>query len=112
MNYIMPIINVVILILGLYLIFVSLQMQKTKKVNTFIVDEETLKKCKDQVAFAEYLFPRMLIFSIVLTITGGVRLIHDLVFPIGIFQYIVAFIAFASFLVFYKQLTDGRNKFC
>lgn len=109
---VMPIIDAVIIILGLYLIFVSLRMKKTKKVNTFIVDEETLKRCKDQKAFAEYLFPTMLIFSIILTITGIVRIIHDLVYQIGIFQYIIAFIAFVAFLFFYKQLTDGRNKFC
>ena len=109
---IMPVIEAVITILGIYLIIVSLQINKTKRVNTFIVDEETLKRCNNQVAFAEYLFPRMLIFSMILTVTGGIRLLHDLVLPIGIFQYIVAFIAFISFLVFYKQLTDGRNKFC
>lgn len=109
---VMPVIDAVITILGIYLIFVSLRMKKLKKVNTFIVDEETLKRCKDQSAFAEYLFPKMLIFSIILTITGIVRMVHDLVYQIGIFQYIIAFIAFVAFLLFYKQLTDGRNKFC
>jgi hypothetical protein len=109
---IMPVINAVITILGIYLIFVSIRMKKTQKVNTFIVDEETLNRCKDQAAFAEFLFPKMLMFSVILAFTGGIRLVHDLVYQIGIFQYIVAFIAFIAFLVFYKQLTDGRNKYC
>ena len=108
----MPIIDAVIIILGIYLIFVSLRMKKTKTVNTFIVDEDTLKRCKDQPAFAEYLFPRLLFFAIILTITGILRIIHDLVYELGIFQYIIAFIAFAAFILFYKQLTEGRSKFC
>ncbi len=109
---IMPVIDAVITILGIYLIYVALRMKKSKKVNTFVVDEETLKRCKDQVAFAEYLSPKMLFFAIIVTITGIIRLVHDLVFQIGIFQYVVAFIAFLAFLLFFKQLTDGRNKFC
>ena len=109
---VMPVIDAVITILGIYLIYIALRMKKLKTVNTFVVDEETLKRCKNQAAFAEYLYPKMLVFSIILTITGIIRMVHDLIFPIGIFQYVVALIAFLAFLLFYKQLTDGRNKFC
>ena len=64
---VMIIIDVVIAVVGLYLIFMALQMKATKKVNTFIVDEQVLRMCKNQSAFAEYLFPKMLLFAIILT---------------------------------------------
>lgn len=109
---VMIIIDTVIVILGLYLIYAALQMKKTKKVSSFVIDEQVLKRCKDQSAFAEYLAPRMLFFAVVMTLTGIIRLVHDIIYDIGYFQYAVAAIAFLAFLLFYKQLTDGKIKFC
>ena len=104
--------DVVIALVGIYLIYVALQMKKTKKVNTFVVDEQVLKNCKNEAGFVEYLSPKMLFFAAVLTITGVIRIIDDVVYDIGYAAYIVAAIAFLAFLLFYKQLTDGKNKFC
>lgn len=109
---VMIIMDVVIAVVGLYLMFMALQMKKTKKINTFIVDEQVLRSCKNQEAFAEYLSPKMLIFAIVLTLTGVIRVIDDVVYDIGYFAYAVAVIAFLAFLLFFKQLTDGKDKFC
>ena len=109
---VMIIMDVVIVVFGLYLIYIALQMKKTKKVNSFIVDEQTLRMCKDQSGFAEYLYPKMLFFAVVLTITGGIRVIDDVVYDIGYFAYGVAAIAFLAFLLFFKQLSDGKSKFC
>lgn len=109
---VMIIIDTVIVVLGVYLIYLALQMRKNKKVSAFVVDEQVLKQCKDQGAFAEYLSPKMLFFAIVLTITGVIRIVHDVIYDIGFFEYIVAFFAFTAFLLFYKQLMDGKSKFC
>ena len=109
---VMIIIDVIIAVVGLYLIFMALQMKSTKKVNTFIVDEQVLQRCRNQSAFAEYLYPKMLFFAIILTITGVIRVIDDVVYDIGYFTYAVAAIAFLGFLLFMKQLTDGKNEFC
>lgn len=108
----MLIMDIVITIFGIYLIYVALQMKKTKKVNSFIVAEEVLKKCKKQSDFAEYLYPKMLIFASVLTITGGIRIVDDVIYDIGYVAYAVAAIALIAFLLFFKQLTDGKNKYC
>ena len=108
----MLIMDIAIAILGLYLIYVALQMKKTKKVSSFVVDEQVLKNCKKPAAFAEYLSPKMLFFAVLLTITGAIRIIDDVVYDIGYFAYGVAAIAFLAFLIFFKQLSDGKNKFC
>ena len=108
----MVIIDAIIIVLGIYMIFASVQMKKTNKINSFIVDEQVMKTCKDEKGFVTYLFPRMLSFSIILIVIGVVKIIADTLINIGYFAYILMAVALVMFLVFFKQLSDGKNKFC
>lgn len=108
----MLVMDIIIAILGMYLMFTANKMKKTKKIDRFIVAEETMRLCKDEASFTEYLSKRMLIFAAVLTISGLVMAIHETFFDLGYGFYVVVTITVVGFLWFYKSLTDGRDKFC
>lgn len=108
----MFIIDIITVILGIYLLFLSLRMKKTKKVENFVVDAQTLKRCKNEAEFAEYLSVRQMIFSVIMIIGGAIMALGESVIDLGKWNYLVYGIVIIAFLVFYKQLTDGRIKYC
>ncbi|MBQ8626985.1 MAG: hypothetical protein IJ419_12560 [Agathobacter sp.] len=105
-------IDLIIVILGIYLFFLSLRMKKSKKVDKFILAEELISKCKQETELAEYLSLRLMIFSIVITIGGGVMALNESFIDIGKWIYLVVGIVAVAFFVFFKQLTDARIKYC
>ncbi len=108
----MFVIDVIIVILGIYLFFLSLRMKAKKKVEKFILPEEVISKCKKEAELAEYLSLRLMFFSITITIGGVVMALNESVIDMGKWIYPVVGIVTAAFLIFYKQLTDARTKYC
>ena len=64
MNYFI-IIDAVTLILGIYIIFVSLRMKKSGKIESTFVAEDEMKKIKDTAGYIAYIYPKSLVFGIV-----------------------------------------------
>lgn len=87
-------------------------MKKNKKVESFVIAEEVLRNCKQEAEFAEYLSVRQLAFSIIMIVGGALMTIHETIFPLGYWYYLVAGFVAVAFLAFYKQLTDGKVKYC
>ena len=56
MNYFI-IIDAVTLILGIYIIFVSLRMKKSGKIESTFVAEDEMKKIKDTAGYIAYIYP-------------------------------------------------------
>ena len=108
----MLIIDLVIIMAGIYLLYLSLKMHRTHKVESFIVAEETLKNCKDENAFAHFLAVRQTYFSIIMILCGVFMALHETVFPLGYGYYVVTGVLVVALIVFYNELSDGRNKYC
>ena len=108
----MFIIDLVIILFGIYFLYISLRMKKTEKVESFVIAEETLKNCRDEKALAKYLWVRQTIFSIIMIVSGSLMAIHEVVISFGYAYYLVVGILAIAFVVYYKQLTDGRIKYC
>lgn len=108
----MLMIDVVIVILGIYLLFLSVRMKKSKKVERFIIPEETLKQCKQEEELAKYLSVRMMAFSIVLSVGGALMVVHETLYNMGYGYYFIVAIITIAFCIFYKQLADGKAKYC
>lgn len=108
----MFIIDLVIVAVGLYFMYISLRMKKTMKVDKFVIAEETLKNCKDEKAFAEFLWIRQFFLSIIMILAGVLMAIHEVVFSFGYAYYIVVGILVIAFVIYYIQLTDARIKYC
>ena len=109
---VMFLIDVVIVVVGIYFLYLSFKMKKTEKVESFIIAEEILKNCKDHKAFAEFLSVRQMIFSIIMIIAGTLMAIHEVVISFGYAYDVILGVLVISFMVYYKQLTDGRIKYC
>ncbi len=108
----MLLIDIVIVVFGLYLFFLALKMKKQKKVEKFIIAEELLKNCKAEEELAGILSLHSLILSVTMIICGGVMIIHESVFNIGYWYYLVVGILAVAFLFFYMKLTNARIKYC
>ena len=108
----MLIIDFVIVVVGIYFLYVSLRMKRTGKVDSFVIAEEVLKNCKNQKDFADFLAARQMIFSIIMMITGALMIVHETFFDLGYAYYGVVGVLAIAFIVYYKQLTDGRIKYC
>ena len=72
MNYFI-IIDAVTLILGIYIIFVSLRMKKSGKIESTFVAEDEMKKIKDTAGYIAYIYPKSLVFGIVIFVKMCIR---------------------------------------
>jgi hypothetical protein len=108
----MFIIDMVILGVGIYFLYLSIKMRITQKVESFIIPEETLKQCKDEKGFARFLAIRQMILSIIMIICGALMAIHEVIVTLGYGYYVVTGILVVALIVFYSELSDGRNKYC
>lgn len=102
----------IIIFFGIYLLYLSLKMNKTKKVERLFVAEEDMMRCQDEKAYAEFLSQKMKLFSFGLILIGIVLFIHEAIFDLGWAIYTLVVAAMLLYAWFQKNLTDGRNKFC
>ena len=109
---VMFLIDLVIVVVGIYFLYLSLKMKKNQKVESFVIAEEVLKNCKDHKAFAEFLSIRQMIFSVIMIVAGVLMAVNEMVISLGYGYYVVVTVLAISFIIYYKQLTDGRMKYC
>lgn len=69
--------DVVIAVLGAYVVIMSVMMKKKKEIPGIFVSAEEIKNCKDETGFCNYLFLKALIFGIVCMIFGIIDFIID-----------------------------------
>ena len=77
MNYFI-IIDAVTLILGIYIIFVSLRMKKSGKIESTFVAEDEMKKIKDTAGYIAYIYPKSLVFGIVIFVISIVAIVSSM----------------------------------
>lgn len=109
----MLIFDVIILLLGVYLVYITGKMKKDQRVNQILVPELDMMKCSDQGAYVDFLVPRVYIFAAVCIVFGVQGLLNDLAFDMGTIVnagMIVIFVA--AWVWFSVQLRKGKEKFC
>ena len=112
MDYMMHLIDVVIIGYGLYLTFITYQMKKTNKIHKIILAEEELPKCKDQEGFIKYMTPVMYVFSIGIAVVAALSLVVTLkIIQIPYFSWINLGIFLELFNLFFVKLKKAREKF-
>ncbi len=104
--------DIAIALLGIYMDVTAVWMMASKKVSRMVLAEEEWKKCRDPEGFSAYFAPRMLIFSLVITAVGGVRILCDTVLSIGNWSLLVLAVFLAAFFLFVEQLRRAKEKFC
>lgn len=107
----MLIIDVVIMIFGIYMAIISVQMIRTGRIHKIILAEEELKKCKKPKEFVRYLSPRMLVFSVIVIVVGIAGILFDTVAEAGKWNYIFLLVFLLAFFVFSTQFRKAREDF-
>ena len=84
---------------------------KTGQINSIILAEEEMKKCKKPKAFVKYIAPRMLVFAIVLTVTGIFGILFDTVLSVGNWDKLLLAVFLIAFVIFTVQFRKARENF-
>ena len=109
---IMTIFDVIVLLLGAYLIFCAVKMKKTDEIPSILLAPKELKLCKNPYDFIDYMFPFLLIFGIVCVIFGIVSIIMDAILHLpGIYDGIAVLILLTVWVWFSMMLRRAKNRF-
>lgn len=106
------ILDIVITVLGIYLICVTLGMKKDKKINKMFLAPEELKKVKDVEGFINFVSPVCLIFGVITIILGILGLVSGLVYEIKYYNWIEMIIFVITLIIFANRFTRAREKYC
>ncbi len=107
----MMIMDIAILLVGMYLARVAYGMMKAKKVNKMILPEGDMKKCRDEQGFVEYIAPRMLAFSILTMAAACVGWYFDAMNTQGYKSLIGASIFLFALILFSIQFKKSKKRF-
>lgn len=109
---VMLIFDIVMIVLGIYMMAASLKMKRTKEIGTMILAEEDVQKCKDKAGFATFFYSYELVMGIAFLLCGAVRLADKLLIKIGGALDVVPIIVLLIVACwFYKGLQDAKAKF-
>lgn len=110
---VMILFDAIMTVLGTYLLFMAQKMKRERHVPSFLITEQDLMRCRDQAGLSEYLFPRIVIFSVVILVFGILGLVNDLVISLGNVVNIVMILIFlVAWVWFSAQLRKARKNYC
>ena len=107
----MLIMNIIVLVFGAYMLYMSVSMKKTGRIPSMILAPEELKKCKDEKSFTAFLSPKLLVVSLVFMAVGAISLLEELLIHTGWISYVAMLVFLAAFFLFTRALQDARAKF-
>ena len=109
---IMLIFDVIILILGGYLIFRAIEMKKKDEIPGVLLAPKELKMCKNPYGFIDYMFPFLFTFGIACSVFGIFNLIADGLLDLpGIYDGISVIVLLAVWVWFSMMLKKAKTKF-
>lgn len=108
----MIIIDAIIILLGVYMIYVSLHMKKIGEISSVLIAKEELTRCKDKKAFIEDMSPKLILFASIISVVGVVGIIIDVLdYTGGILNYGILVIFLIAFFVYTRQMRNARSKY-
>lgn len=107
----MPVLDAVIAIMGVYLIFAGWKMKKTNEISVLLIAEEERKKCKNKERFIQDIYWKEMTFGVVMTIVAVLGFINEFVTKLGKFNYIELAVFLLVFIWFQHELVAARGKY-
>ena len=102
----------ILVLLGIVLIFSDLKMKAEEKISTMLLSQEEQKKIKDPKPYIAFMFPRMMVFSIVSTLLGVLGVLYDLKILVIPYWGLVEMIVFlVVFLIFFRFMRTARERY-
>ncbi len=104
--------DVIVLLLGIYLIFNAIKMKKTDSIPTMLLGPKEIKMCKNPYGFIDYMFPFILVFGIVCVVFGIFNIVADAILHLpGIYDGIAVVVLLAVWFWFSMMLRKAKNRF-
>lgn len=106
-------ISVLIFLCGLYCLYAAVMMKTRGVINQTILlgKEVQYKKCKDKDGFIKEMFPQMLLFGIVTTLSGLLDIINTFVVDIHVVNTIMLVVFILEFLWFARTSREAKRKY-
>lgn len=108
----MIVFDVIIAILGIYIIFMTYKMKKEQEVPGLFVAPEEMNRCRDKAGFINFLTPRGMAFGVIATAFGAEGIVNDLIVQMSqIINVVVILLFIVAWVWFSKQLRKGKELF-
>lgn len=107
----MPVLDAVIAMMGVYLIFAGWKMKKTNEISVLLIAEEERKKCKNKERFIQDIYWKEMTFGVVMAIVAVLGFINEFVTKLGKFNYIELAVFLLVFIWFQHELVAARGKY-
>ncbi|MBR1571557.1 MAG: hypothetical protein IJ655_02330 [Lachnospiraceae bacterium] len=109
----MIVFDVIVTLLGIYLLFIGFRMRKDAKIPPSFVAKEEMVTCRDEAGFANFLFPRTMVFALTSLAFGIEGLVNDVIVSINPYVNVAMIIVFLmGWLWFSMGLRKGRGEYC
>lgn len=108
---ILAVFNVIMAIIGMYVVISAVVMKNKGTVSSIIVPEEVMKECKDKEGFIRFFYPKQLLFGICSILLGTIGAIDGWVISLGYFKYIEMLIFLAVFVWLEEMIKKARKMF-
>ncbi len=97
---------------AVYILFLTLKMKKTGVIPQFLVSPRiNLNRAKDTPGFINYMFPRLIIYSIAVFLFAAVSIAGS-IFKISPYITVFTIVAFFVILVYYCVITiKAQNRY-
>lgn len=107
----MPVLDAVIAIMGLYLIFAGWKMKKNNEISALLIAEEERKKCKNKEGFIQDIYWKEMVFGVAMVIVSVLGFVNEFVTRLGKFNYVELAVFLLVFLWFQHELVAARSKY-
>lgn len=104
------IVDAMILVLGLYLIYTTMSMNKSGKINSMMLAEEEIKKVKNITEFIKFISPVCYLFGVSTVVLGGVGIATKWIM-IPYWNYIELALFLIVLMVFVRKFQKARELF-
>lgn len=104
--------DVIILLLGIYIIFSGIKMNMEKTVPTLFLSRDEVSRCRDTEGMVKFLFPRTLIFGGISALFGVQGLYNDVTGAMSDWVNLVMMLIFlAAWVWFSMALRKGKETY-
>ncbi len=109
---VMIIIDAVIILLGVYMIYVSLHMKKVGEISSLLIAKEEMTRCKDKKGFIDDMSPKLILFASIISVVGVIGIAIDLLdYTGGILNYAILIVFLIAFVIYTRQMRSARSKY-
>lgn len=104
------VIDILFLCAGLYLLIVNFRMKSTNEISSQLVGKKTdLSKARDKEGYIKAMFPKNLIFSIILIVASVLGIVSNY-FAFSVWIQAVIFVAYIGGIIYYSTVSVNCQK--